>query len=435
MPTYNRLASQAGPTMAPAMAAGLEQSTAVAGQQQTQALKSLDAQSTALDSLGPNATFQQVQAKLDEGLKAGWLQPAGAHAVMIGMPQGDDPQSAATRSHILQTIGDQVRTASERLQSQYGTPTMVNVGGQQVPGAINPRGGAMTPAGQPLTNTLSPGEKVQTQPTVAPDGTPGNVNVGSRYNPDGSLKAPGWGNGGRYPTPGTDASKPATPPGFQPTGQAPGQAEAQRLDAENSVAAGKKIYSDADAATGMKSQLLTMESDLAKISTGPTSERAAMVNAFLQKYHLPSTMTADEVASSEGFAKVAKQIALAQAGSLGAGTDEKLTTSLGANPNRDLSKLGNQQILAMLQGNADAIKARGAAYQEWRQQSPAANTNAFLTEFNRTFDPRVYQWGYQIKNMTPAQREAAYNALPDKAQFEKNYNAAVKQRLIDPNAY
>ena len=104
-------------------------------------------------------------------------------------------------------------------------------------------------------------------------------------------------------------------------------------------------------------------------------------------------------------------------------------------PNRDLSKLGNQQILAMLQGNADAIKARGVAYDQWKQTHPAADTNSFLTEFNKTFDPRVYQWGYQIRNMTPAQRQAAYDALPDKAAFRRNYNAAVAAKLIDPNGY
>jgi len=300
---------------------------------------------------------------------------------------------------------------------------------------VNPRGGAFTPAGPPLPMTTTPAEKMAGQQTIGPDNVPGTIPNNSRFDEHGNLRPPGWGNSGKYPTPGADASKPAPPPGFLPTGQSPGAAESQRLEAEASTAAGTKIYKDADAATGMKSQLLTMESDLAKISTGPTSERAATVNAFLNKYHLPSTMSPDEVASSEGFAKVAKQIALAQAGALGAGTDEKLTTSLGANPNRDLSKEGNQQILAMLQGNADAIKARANAYQEWKQNNPSAKTNDFLTTFNKTFDPRVYQWGYQIKSMTPAQREAAYNALPDKAQFEKNYNAAVKQKLIDPNGY
>jgi len=179
-----------------------------------------------------------------------------------------------------------------------------------------------------------------------------------------------------------------------------------------------------------------MEADLAKISTGPGSERLAAANALIHKltgYGI--TMSAEELASSEGFAKLSKQIALAQAGTLGVGTDEKLTTAMGANPNRDLSKLGNQQILAMLQGNADAIKARGVAYNDWKKTHSGADSNDFLTEFNKTFDPRVYQWGYQIKDKTPAQRQAMFDEMPDKAGFERNYNAAVKRGLINPNGY
>lgn len=339
------------------------------------------------------------------------------------------------RGHVTSFINPEQRTTA------FGTPQTTNTGDQiitrNVP-SIPPNATGALPPGQtapPLAPGLTPAEKTETQPAIDPaTGAPGIVPKGSKFNPDGSLKPPGWGNSGKYPTPGAPAT-PTAPAGFTPTGQAPGLAEAQRQEAEASTRAGTKIYADADAATTMKSQLLTMESDLARISTGPTSERAATVNAFLQKYGLPSGMTAEEIASSEGFAKIAKQIALAQAGALGAGTDEKLTTSMGANPNRDLSKLGNQQILAMLQGNADAIKARGVAYDQWKQTHPGAATNSFLTDFNKTFDPRVYQWGYQIKTMTGPQRAAAYDALPDKAEFRRKYNAAVAAKLIDPNGY
>ncbi len=145
----------------------------------------------------------------------------------------------------------------------------------------------------------------------------------------------------------------------------------------------------------------------------------------------PELLTADELAKSESFAKVAKQIALAQAGAMGVGTDEKLTTTMGANPNRDLSKLGNKQIIAMLQGNADALKARGVAYDQWLKAGTSpGNAQAFLTDFNKTYDPRVYQWQYQIKDMTEPQRKAAFEAMPDREQFRQNYNTAVRGGLI-----
>src|SRR3954463_4544877 len=233
------------------------------------------------------------------------------------------------RGHVTSFINPEQRTTA------FGTPQTTATGDQiitrNVP-TIPPNATGALPPGQtapPLTPGLTPEQNTETQPTVLEDGTPGTINKGSRFRRDGSLKPPGWGNSGKYPTPGAPAT-PTAPAGFTPTGQAPGQAEAQRQQAEASAKAGTKIYADADAATTMKSQLLTMESDLARISTGPTSERAATVNAFLQKYGLPSGMSAEEIASSEGFAKIGKQIALAQAGAMGAGTDEKLTTSMGA---------------------------------------------------------------------------------------------------------
>ena len=319
-------------------------------------------------------------------------------------------------------------------------------GGSNVPVNLNPRvpapPGVMPPQQMPVT--LSPGEKVQTQPTLGAGGQPGSVPIGSRFDAQGNLKPPGWGlNNGKYPAqspPATPAaavgpaSSPAdggqqaaaNPPGFMPTEQPPGATAA--------INAGNAIYDQANAATTQKSQLLTMESDLSGISTGPLAEREARWNALAHQLGVPAgTMTADQVAKSEGFAKVAKQIALAQAGALGVGTDEKLTTTMGANPNRDLSKLGNQQIIAMLQGNADAIKARGVAYDQWlKAGNNPANANNFLTDFNKTFDPRVYQWGYQIKGMTREQKEAAYNAMPDKQQFRARYNDAVTRGLLNP---
>lgn len=438
--TALNLLRQAGPAAALAAPAALESSQRLSTAQTDQAPMLMKTIATALAPLAghdangnPAVPDDQMHGALNgvaERLRAAGVPAAAVNGVLSRLP----PDAAGQRQQIELARQAILDPNSAQPAQLYGTrPAVDTGGGTAFPVLPPPSAGGPVPF---VPHTLSPGEKVATQQTVAPDGTPGTVNVGSKYNPDGSLKPPGWGNGGKYAAPGTTAAAPVAPLGFTPTGQAPGQAESQRLAAEASTAAGTKIYKDADAATGMKSQLLTMDSDLAKISTGPVSERLAAANAFTHKltgYGI--TMSADELASSEGFAKVAKQIALAQAGSLGAGTDEKLTTSLGANPNRDLSKMGNQQILAMLQGNADAIKARGVAYDQWKQTHPGADTNSFLTDFNKNFDPRVYQWGYQVKNMTPAQREAAYNALPDKTQFRQKYNAAVAQKLIDPNAY
>lgn len=234
---FNRLAAGAGPGYALAAPAGLDQSTRIGGEQQTQALKNFTAQSTALDSLGPNATYQQVHDKVSEGVKAGWLQPAGANSVLVGMPQSDDPQSRATRSHILQTIGDQVRTATERLQSQNGVPTIQDTGGQKIPGAVNPRGGAFTPAGAPITNTTSPEYRAglttvpkqvpqlnqDGSPKLGPDGQP--LMTWVQYPVPRSDLAPNAAGTAGLPTPpippGSGGGNPANPPGTPAPGTVP----------------------------------------------------------------------------------------------------------------------------------------------------------------------------------------------------------------------
>ncbi|MGB6351823.1 MAG: hypothetical protein WBG10_17535, partial [Pseudolabrys sp.] len=385
-----------------------------------------------------NAMFDQA---LNDGLPKSEVEATRQR--FLGM------QNPADRQTFAYHLGVGALTALDRIHRQTGQTTLEDTGGgvavpvttyQPSPGNV----GGSLPAPGGLARTLTPGEKTQTQQTLGAGGQPGSVPIGSRFDAQGNLKPPGWGlNNGKYPaqppptTPsaaGGPASSPAdggqqaavNPPGFMPTEQPPGATAA--------INAGNAIYDQANAATTQKSQLLTMESDLSGISTGPLAEREARWNALAHQLGVPAgTMTADQVAKSEGFAKVAKQIALAQAGALGVGTDEKLTTTMGANPNRDLSKLGNQQSIAMLQGNADAIKARGVAYDQWlKAGNNPANANNFLTDFNKTFDPRVYQWGYQIKGMTREQKEAAYNAMPDKQQFRAKYNDAVTRGLLNP---
>ena len=427
-----QLLSQRGPTAALAAGPTLESSQRLSDQQLAQAGRKLNwvnaASGAALQSGDfSDAAMERLFAK---GIASGMMTPPE-----VARQRATMPPDAAGRAQWLQEHQMTAASTQQQLDQTYGARQQVNTGGEvQFP--LVPPASAGGP-GPVVPMTQTPGEKMTGQPTVDPNtGAKGTVPNVSRFNPDGSLKPPGWGNNGKYPTPGSAPAGPTAPPGFTPTEQAPGQAEAQRAAAEASSKTAAGIYSAADAATQQKSQLLSMEADLAKISTGPGSERLAAANALIHKltgYGI--TMSAEELASSEGFAKLSKQIALAQAGTLGVGTDEKLTTAMGANPNRDLSKLGNQQILAMLQGNADAIKARGVAYNDWKKTHSGADSNDFLTEFNKTFDPRVYQWGYQIKDKTPAQRQAMFDEMPDKAGFERNYNAAVKRGLINPNGY
>jgi hypothetical protein len=417
---FRTLLNQAGPGAALAAQQGLLNNQSLSNDQLTQAFKKLDFVQTQAGALLrlPEISDADILGTFQKGIASGVMTMPEVMRQMQQVPADQEARRKWAEQHQFGAM-----TTQQQLEQTYGTRPQVDTGSNvQFPIVPPARSGA---AGPVISHGLSPAEKVQTQPTISGSGQKGNVPVGSRFDEQGNLKPPGWGlNGGKYPQPEGTAQN--QPPGFQPTEQPPG--------AEAATTAGNAIYSQADQATMQKSQLLTMESDLKGISTGPVAERSARWSALAHQLGVPvGTMSPDDVAKSESFAKVAKQIALAQAGALGVGTDEKLTTTMGANPNRDLSTMGNKQIIAMLQGNADAIKARGVAYDAWlKAGNNPAQANQFLTQFNRTFDPRVYQWQYQIKDMTEAQRKAAFDALPDKNAFRAKYNDAVRQKLIEP---
>ena len=214
-----------------------------------------------------------------------------------------------------------------------------------------------------------------------------------------------------------------------------------RATAEASAQQGIALQRTADDSPNRQAMLGNMLSDLNGFTSGPGATQEGQYQAFLNRYAPGMSRTfgmdPQRVASQESFAKLVKQIALAQTGALGAGTDEKLTTSLGANPNTDLSKLGNQQIIAMLQGNEDAIVAKNKAWQMYQQQQGPSSYGQFSTQFNQTFDPRVFQ----AMRMTPADRAQMAAAMPgnandpstDRGAFRQRFNAAVQSGMIpDP---
>jgi len=120
--------------------------------------------------------------------------------------------------------------------------------------------------------------------------------------------------------------------------------------------------------------------------------------------------------AQEEFSKFAKQLAIQQTGALGAGTNDKLEASTGASPNVDLSKLGNEKIIHILQGNEDAIAAKNRAWQSYQQQNGPQSYGKFSTEFNKTFDPRIWQMQYMPRD--------------EQMKIIKGMNAADKQHFI-----
>ena len=128
-----------------------------------------------------------------------------------------------------------------------------------------------------------------------------------------------------------------------PTGLAPGVAEAQRGEAKSGQEAARGLQNAANEIPQQRTQLDLMRNDLATAASkfGPTAKYEKVANAVAGRvlgFH--PTMSKEEIAGLESFDKVARQIALSQAGALHA-TDQNSTH--GARREPEYRSLGLRQ--------------------------------------------------------------------------------------------
>jgi hypothetical protein len=219
-----------------------------------------------------------------------------------------------------------------------------------------------------------------------------------------------------------------TQPGIT-TGLPPGAGEAQRIEAESGQEAARGLQNAANEIPTQRTQLDLMRNDLkqAESKFGPTAKYEKVANVVAGRvlgFH--PTMSKEEIAALDSFDKVARQIALSQAGSLHA-TDQTLHTALGANPNTDLSALGNENIINMLHGNADAVAAKAREWNKARRAGTGADKfYQWSDQFNQSFDPRVFQF----MRMDDKGRATLLRNIPDKIAFEKRLAEADRKGWI-----
>jgi hypothetical protein len=249
---------------------------------------------------------------------------------------------------------------------------------------------------------------------------------------------------GRYPAlsqgPATDAATALGSPASVSGRPGMGVPAAPPLGAEaaanvmSSAAAnqGVNLQQTADQVPQRKALLGNMEAALADFDSGPGRETWKTINAGTNRMF---GINAQSIASTEDFAKLATQLAQSQFQSLGGtGTDAKLDSAMHTSPNLALSNLGNQQIIGLLKGNEDAINVKNQEWQSYLKKGGSPQDyGAFSTQFNKQFDPRVFQSTY----MDPGQRQDLLKGMTssEKSQFQNTYNYAVQRGWIpDPRA-
>lgn len=357
----------------------------------------------------PNQRRMAGADAVTRAVNAGIVPPDYA-ASALGGANGDIDWNAISN----QAVEGQGNTAE--LQAQFGSPQTQDIGGQQVTTVtkVGPEGATKDLVGgnaSILNNTLTPGQKIARVPTINQQtGAPETVPVGSLYGATGEPNA----QGGALPT--------GLPPGAEGAFNVSGAGNAQQALALQNLAGG---------VNNRKALLGNLQGALDSFQPGPQSDFWKGLGQLAQEYKvpIPGAPPADKTAAQEAFAKMATQLAQQQFQSLGGtGTDAKLDSAIHTSPSEFLSKAGNQEIIAMLKGNEDAVAAQNDAWQRWQQADPVRHGpqsfGNFQAQFNKIYDPRVFQAQY----LSPQQRATMLKGMApaEQTKFKAEYKKAVQ---------
>jgi hypothetical protein len=218
--------------------------------------------------------------------------------------------------------------------------------------------------------------------------------------------------------------------GFIPSGAPLGSGAAADVDATASANQGVSLQQMADQVPARKALLGNLEGALDRFTSGP-GQNWKQVAATFANANSPfgQLFDAKAIASQEEFNKQSTQLAQSQFQSLGGtGTDAKLDSAMHTSPNDALSKLGNKGIIAMLKGNEDAINVKNQSWQAYKQDHGAQSYGQFSTQFNKSYDPRVFQSQY----LTVDDRKKMLSGMSKAEQkgFLNSYRTAINNGWV-----
>ncbi len=310
------------------------------------------------------------------------------HAQQFIASLTDDP---ATNAKLVQQWVNQ----SEDITKAMGAISNVDTGGNIVQQRVNPATGEPSITGQ-INKGRTPSEKANLVPTYDP--TTGKT----------TLKTSGEIIG--------DAGPAAEHP---QSGPALGDAEA----ASRNVQQAQGLQQRASIVPQRRAALSNLSDSLKDFTPGPKADLTYGLKALATQFGLAAPSSAKGVAAQEEFNKLSSQIALDQWGALGGtGTNDQLASTVKANPHEAMSKMGIKNVVALLQGNEDAIGAQFEAWQKFKAVHGAASYDQFQQGWNRYYDPRVFQ----AEHMAPADVKAMIAGMTsaERKTFTRDQNIA-----------
>ncbi len=306
-----------------------------------------------------------------QAITLGHVKPEVIGQFLASMPADDSQIPAWVQQQHMRFLDTQ-----KQFDALHPVPTMVQTPQGQIPMRL-PQQGPVTQAGSMIPNVPGP-----TQQYYDP-GSGQNKFVGVL--PNGGMGGGGPQGQGGNPFP---AGTPAGPP--------LGAGAAADTAATFAANQGNTLQGRADQVPTSKAILGNLEAELDTpgFTTGPGTETTAKLAKFVNA-QTGANFRAEGLSAREQFNKLSAMLAQSQFQALGGtGTDAKLDATTLTSPNSDLSKMGNKGIIALLKGNEDAIAAKNQAWQAFQQQNGPQSYGKFSTEFNKAYDPRVFQAQY-----------------------------------------
>ena len=359
----------------------------------------------------PDVSSSDVVGAIGHAIGAGLVKPDEAAQFYGTLPK--TPQGQIDESQIpnwLQQTQLRLMSAQERLNAISPAPTMVNNGQFQRPMRL-PQIGAPSQAGPDIQNQLPP-----TTPTFNQ-----HTNQFGYLGATGGAGSPAGGGSG----PGG---------GFVPSGPPLGAGAAADVDATAGANQGVALQGRSDQVPTNKALLGNLGTALNQFTSGPGSDWKAMAKKFANSNSpFGAIFDPKSIASQEEFIKQATQLAQSQFQQLGGtGANAQLESAMHTSPNTELSQMGNRGIIALLKGNEDAIQAKNQAWQQYKQQNGPQSYGQFSTQFNKSYDPRVFQGQY----LAPAERQKMIEGMNsgEKKVFANSLRTAISNGWITPTS-
>lgn len=344
---------------------------------------------------------------LSMGVQSGTIPAEVAQREAANIPTDPAGQAQWIKQHFMNAIAGEAKINAMRPQTQ-----VVNTGGAQQIVNIDPLTGQPTVAGV-LQNTLSP-EAAASRVQTMVNGVPGTVSLGSTV-------GGGQTGAGRYP----GAGPAGAPGGFIPTGPALGEEAAAT---ETSRGSAQQLVSDQNAMNGMGARMYQLQAGLHGLqnaTTGKGSDALNSVKSYLQTAGIPG-VDASKIQSFDEANKYLTQYAMNQAGSMGEGTDKKLSTALSANASTSISNLAAQDVV---KANMGLERMRAAQVNAFNNSGMSPSQyQKFSSEWNSKVDPRVFIWDMMDNKAKTKVRDS----MSDKQRsvFSQQYNTALQQGWI-----